>query len=52
MKPTKNQIRDKDIVKGHKVHHTVAARMEPQTKTAGLRSKSKPTQVHKPKKGK
>lgn len=50
MKPTKKQIRNKDVVKSHKVHHTVAARMEPKAKDAGLRSKSNPLIKRKPKK--
>jgi hypothetical protein len=51
MKKTKKNVVPKDRVKDHGlIHHTVAARMQPKAKNAGLRSKSDKTQVRKPKK--
>ncbi|MBX4198965.1 hypothetical protein KW800_01665 [Candidatus Parcubacteria bacterium] len=53
MKESKRQVRNKDVVKNQRmVHLSIPPRMEGDTKSTRTRSKKKPGEIHKPRKGK
>ncbi|MBX4195674.1 hypothetical protein KW796_01805 [Candidatus Parcubacteria bacterium] len=50
MKPTKKNVRNKDVIKSGQAHGSAAPRMEPKVKIGRVRSKAKPTEIRKPRK--